>query len=71
MATFAAPAKLMLLGPTARQLEQTAQEARVMGERMRDPDAKEAMMNMARSYEYLARRAAKREQAARNRDRAV
>ena len=47
--------------PTARQLEQRAEEARTAAEQMRDPVAKRMMINLAVSYECLAKRAAMRE----------
>ena len=47
--------------PTARKLEQRAQEARAVAEQMRDPVAKRVMMNLAFSYERLAKHAAARE----------
>src|SRR5215510_3095120 len=55
-----ATAKLMP-GPTARQLEQRAEEARVVAEQMRDPRTKRTMTNLALSYERLAKHAAMRE----------
>jgi hypothetical protein len=58
---FAATAKPMLLGPTARHLEQRAEEARAIAEEMRDPRAKRTMVNLALSYERLAKHAAMRE----------
>ena len=47
--------------PTARQLEQRAEEARVIAEQMRDPLTKRTMANLALSYERLAKHAAMRE----------
>src|SRR5262249_31248040 len=48
--------------PTARQLEQRVEEARAVAEQMRDPAAKHVMMNLALSYERLAKHAAMRRQ---------
>ena len=56
----AATAKLML-GPTARQLEQRAEEARAIAVQMRSPQTKQTMLNLALSYERLAKHAALRE----------
>jgi hypothetical protein len=53
-------AKLMS-APTARQLEQRAEEARVVAEQMRDPRSKLTMANLALSYKRLAKHAAMRE----------
>lgn len=50
-----------MLAPTARQLQQRAEEARVVAEQMGDPNAKRTMMNLALSYERLAKHAAVRE----------
>src|SRR5215472_9441812 len=47
--------------PTARQLEQRAEEARAVAEQMRDPRTKRTMANLALSYERLAKHAAMRE----------
>jgi len=47
--------------PTARQLEQRAEEARSVAEQMRDPRTKRTMANLALSYERLAKHAAERE----------
>ena len=47
--------------PAARQLEQRAEEARVVAEQMRDPRTKRTMANLALSYERLAKHAAERE----------
>jgi hypothetical protein len=47
--------------PTARQLEQRAEEARVVADEMRDPRTKCTMANLALSYERLAKHAAIRE----------
>jgi len=55
--------------PTARQLEQRAEEARAVAEQMRDPRTKRTMANLALSYERLAKHAAiweAREAAGRN-----
>jgi hypothetical protein len=54
--------KLMLPRPTAHQLEELAEEARVRAEQMRDPDAKRIMVNLALSYERLAMHARLREE---------
>jgi hypothetical protein len=39
--------------------QERAQEALALAEQMRDPVAKQAMLKIADSYEYLAKRAAK------------
>ena len=49
------------LMPTARKLVQRAEEARAVAEQVRDPVAKRVMMNLASSYERLAKHAAMRE----------
>jgi hypothetical protein len=49
-------------GPTARQLEQRAEEARLVAEQMHDPSNRRTMINLALSYERLAKHAAVREQ---------
>src|SRR5262245_43290594 len=54
-------AKLMP-APSARQLEQRAEEARIMAGQMHDPETKRAMVNLALSYELLAKHAAQREE---------
>jgi hypothetical protein len=56
----AATAKLMP-APTARELDQRAEEARAIAEQMRDPRTKRTMANLALSYERLAKHAAMRE----------
>jgi len=55
-----ATAKLMP-GPTSRELEQRAEEARVVAEQMHNPGTKRTMINLALSYERLAKHAALRE----------
>jgi len=52
---------MLMPAPTARQLEQRAEEARVVAEQMRDPRTKRTMANLALSYERLAKHAAMRE----------
>lgn len=47
--------------PTARELDQRAEEARAIAEQMRDPRTKRTMANLALSYERLAKHAAMRE----------
>jgi hypothetical protein len=62
----------MLPGPTARQLEQRAAEARAISNQMRDPTTKRAMVSLALSYARLAKHAAIREEAeAQYKDRAA
>src|SRR5215813_11671970 len=51
----------LMLGPTSRELEQRAEEARVVAEQMHNPGTKRTMINLALSYERLARHAALRE----------
>ena len=51
----------MLPEPTARELDLRAAEARALAHRMRDPRAKRTMVNLALSYERLAKHAAMRE----------
>jgi len=59
-------------GPTARQLEQCAEEAWFIAEQMKDARAKRTMVNLALSYERLAKHAAMREEAeARHNNRAA
>jgi hypothetical protein len=66
---FAGTAKPML---TAQQLEERAEEALALAPRMRNAEARQAMIETARRYELLALRAAKREQAERkNKNRAA
>lgn len=48
--------------PTARQLEQRAEEARAVAGQMRDPWTRSAMANLALTYERLAKFAADREE---------
>ena|SRR5262245_22325607 len=50
-----------MAGSTASELEQRAEEARVVAEQMRDPRSKRSMMNVALSYERLAKHASTRE----------
>jgi len=50
---------------TAQQLEERAEEALALAARMRDAEARQAMIETARRYELLAVRAAEREQAER------
>jgi hypothetical protein len=52
----------MLPGPTARELEQRAEEARAIADHMHDPRAKRTMVNLALSYEHLAKHARLREE---------
>ena len=61
--TFAATAKLMLSEPSARDLDLRAAEARAIADQMRDARAKRTMVNLALSYERLAKHAAMREEA--------
>ena len=62
----------MLPEPTARKLDLRAAEARAIAHRMRDPRAKRTMVNLALSYERLAKHAAMREEAdARRKNRAA
>lgn len=44
---------------TPEHWRKRAEEARIVAEQMTDPDAKEAMMNVAASYDRLARVAQK------------
>jgi len=48
-------------GPRARQLEQRAEEARLVAEQMHDPSTRRTMINLALSYERLAKHASVRE----------
>lgn len=48
-------------GPTARQLDQRAEEARAVAAQMRNPDTKHMMARLALTYELLAKHAALRE----------
>jgi hypothetical protein len=60
-----------MLPPTAHQLKERAEEARVIGELMRDPDARRIMMNLALSYERLAKQAQMRDEGRENSNRAA
>jgi hypothetical protein len=48
---------------TAQQLEERAEEALSLAARMRDAEGRQAMIETARRYEFLAVRAAERERA--------
>jgi len=62
----------MLPEPSAHELDLRAAEARALADRMRDPKAKRTMVNLALSYERLAKHVAMREEAdARRKNRAA
>ena len=60
------PTAKLMLAPTARQLEQCAEEVRAIAAEMRDRETKRIMTTLALTYERLAEFAARHEASGRN-----